>query len=705
MPLLCCVLISSAAAQTSDTFTPHILPTLDAQRAAGTIDIDGALDDAGWLNAARADGFTETYPGDGVQPTVTTEVRIAYDDYNLYVAFICQDEPKEIRAYLHDRNSVKSEDQVGMFIDTYDDADYTVAMFANPLGVQTANYQDDLLYSSAGRITETGYQVELAIPFSSLRFPNMPTQSWRINFQRIRPRESRTVYEWAATSRDNSCFPCQFGTLTGLRDLQFDHRLELLPTVTADYSIEQRGSRSRFASEASLTTRYVPASNISISALIRPEIGSINSQASTLFSSLSLSRPEASLLHNDVNSHSPMPMYTLLTRTDVVATAVAGRFGRTSITYQGQYAEQGFSQSLAAEDDPSVVNEAGIRQSLGNDAFIGASAGSRHWFDKGDIGYIETVGRLRMQTNYLFSWELGASTMTEPVDTLDNINRGSFDNGRYSARFDGEHFTGHNIRTSFQRNAEHWNYALSYTNATSRFRTPAMTSFILGGQSVQGSTSYNFYPSSSVVERITPSTAIGHNLSSGDGAPNSTGISASVTMLMKHMTSLQLHYTSTLSRNEPTHNLGLFMSREFTQAVRSTAIVSYFTNHSFNGIFTSIEIGVLPLRSLEIDGHVDFQQSYSSGAGSLYPMNFRGGISATYYIQPELSAYTIFMIRGTTERTNSVEIEPRILYRPNTYSTFSLGYGRTFRQFNSDASSFISDQQQIVLKAQYFFGL
>jgi len=208
----------------ASAFQPNVKPAIDIRRASGPIQIDGDLSDAGWADAARAKNFTEIRPGDQTKPPVETESLVAYDDANLYVAFLAHDDPKSIRATLQDRDAIWQDDFVGIMLDTYGDGAWAYEIFANPLGIQsdarwTSQNEDDgfnIIYQSKGKVTAAGYQVEMAIPFSSLRFPDKAVQNWRITFFRTHPRDSRRQYSWSTVSRDNPCFPCQFGTITGI---------------------------------------------------------------------------------------------------------------------------------------------------------------------------------------------------------------------------------------------------------------------------------------------------------------------------------------------------------------------------------------------------------------------------------------------------------------------------------------------------------
>lgn len=154
----------------------------DVPAAASEIRIDGHLDEAAWGSAVEIPLAWETEPAENVPATVATELLVTYDQDRLYVAFRAHDpEPEKIRARLADRDSAFSDDFVGVSLDTFNDGRRAFEFFVNPLGVQMdATYDDlrededdswDAIWSSAGRLTGSGYAVEMAVPFSSLRFP------------------------------------------------------------------------------------------------------------------------------------------------------------------------------------------------------------------------------------------------------------------------------------------------------------------------------------------------------------------------------------------------------------------------------------------------------------------------------------------------------------------------------------------------------
>ncbi|MCA9752751.1 MAG: carbohydrate binding family 9 domain-containing protein, partial [Gemmatimonadetes bacterium] len=280
----------------SDHFAPQYLPTLAAGRTETGIHVDGVLDDAAWKTATKARGFAETNPGNQTRPPVDSEVWITHDDDNLYVALIAQDDPKEVRASVCDRDQIFQDDYFGVMLDPYGDRTSGYELFVNPLGIQgdlrmladgNEDSSFDMLWESRGQITDSGYQVEIAIPFSSLRLPERPVQEWRVNFWRDRQRNVRNQYAWAALNRDNPCFMCQWGTLTDLHVGSASRSVEVIGSVIGT----QVGSMtdtddpgSAFENDdpngdASLSLKYGVSSSTFAELTVNPDFSQVESDA------------------------------------------------------------------------------------------------------------------------------------------------------------------------------------------------------------------------------------------------------------------------------------------------------------------------------------------------------------------------------------------------------------------------------------------
>ena len=171
------------------------------------IDIDGRLDDAVWSQAALLDGFTQFKPVEGIAASQRTEVLVLVDEDAIYFAIKAFDDaPSEIRATLSERDSYTfSDDYIRIVLDTFDDQRRAYVFTVNPLGVQhdglwnegggstgqrhggfgsPIDDNPDFLWDSDGGITDWGYQIEIRVPFKSLRFPEADEQAWGLQVER-----------------------------------------------------------------------------------------------------------------------------------------------------------------------------------------------------------------------------------------------------------------------------------------------------------------------------------------------------------------------------------------------------------------------------------------------------------------------------------------------------------------------------------------
>ena len=240
-------------------------PVLEITRIQNAIIIDGDLTKIEWGQARGTDYFLEIEPGENIIPPEKTEVKVTYDDQNLYVAFWAFADPEDIRASFQKRDRAWGDDFVAIFLDTYGNANTGTMIGSNPYGIQMdaknngGGNEDptfDLVYESKGKITDKGYQVEMAIPFSSLSFPNKDVQEWKIGFYRSLPREKRSQILWGGVDRTNPCFLCQMGTLKGIQGIKQMGSFEFLPAIVGSQvsELDQNNTlqKGTAAGEASL---------------------------------------------------------------------------------------------------------------------------------------------------------------------------------------------------------------------------------------------------------------------------------------------------------------------------------------------------------------------------------------------------------------------------------------------------------------------
>ncbi len=212
--------------------------------------IDGKPDEEMWKQAAVFKDFYQTSPGDNIEPSRPTEVYVMYDEKNLYVAFKCWDEKDKIRATVAKRDEVWNEDNVRLWLDTYNDQRRAYVIGFNPLGIQQdgiftegqgADFSVDIVMESKGVIQDWGWSVEAKIPFKSLRYTAGKGKMWGFNAARNIDRFNDEFDQWLPDDRNVSGFLVKHGKITGLDEIKYERTLEVVPSVT----ISQTGNRKR----------------------------------------------------------------------------------------------------------------------------------------------------------------------------------------------------------------------------------------------------------------------------------------------------------------------------------------------------------------------------------------------------------------------------------------------------------------------------
>jgi hypothetical protein len=497
------------AARADDGFMPCYKPTLEVSRAPGPIRIDGELDDPGWQSVARARNFAEHSPGDAIQPPVESEAWVTYDDENLYVALIAYDDPATVRVTLCERDRIFSDDYFGIMFDTYGDLAWGYEFFVNPLGIQgdlrvngdgSEEMSFDLVWESRGKVTDSGYQVELAVPFASLRFPDRDEQVWRFNVWRDHQRAVRRRYTWAAIDRDMACWMCQWGTLTGIRGIRPGSNIDLIASGVG-YQTSGREDPfdpcSPFETEnadgrLSLNVRYGLSSSSSAELTLNPDFSQIESDAGQIDvnSTFALFYPERRPFFQEGSDLYNTWINAIHTRTlndPQAAVKFTGTFGRTTLLYLLARdrnspilipGEEGSFQPLVwngIRDLKSVSNVLRMRRTLLEDSYVGATFTDRRFEDDhGGAGTLFGIdGRIRFLGNCHLELQAMMSHSEEPDDTLltEGINDLTFDGGEYTYGFDGEAFWGHGIYASLERDTRNWGLDFDYWEYSPTFRT------------------------------------------------------------------------------------------------------------------------------------------------------------------------------------------------------------------------------------------
>jgi len=260
-----------------------------AIRATTAPVIDGDLNDAVWQSAPEITGFTQHDPDDGKPATQKTTVKVAYDDQAIYIAAKMEDS-KPVTTLLGRRDNNLESDWFRIYIDAQHDRLTGASFWVNPSNVQfdKALYNDiyddsswDAVWKSAAKIVPGGWVVEVKIPYSQLRFPDRPNQTWGINF--ARRIASNKEMDWLVnTPKGQSGTVSRFADLAGIEGIHPERSLEVVPygvarsdLATQVPSADPYTRAAAYDMDAGVDVRYGITSNLRLTGTINPDFGQV----------------------------------------------------------------------------------------------------------------------------------------------------------------------------------------------------------------------------------------------------------------------------------------------------------------------------------------------------------------------------------------------------------------------------------------------
>lgn len=222
--------------------------TARAVRVQERPDIDGRLDEGFWAGIAPVTGFRQWEPVEGGDPSESTEVRIAYDEHALYFGVLLRDsDPSAIRRSILQREGrIDQDDRFIICLDTYHDGRNAYVFELNPFGTQgDALISDESMtlddwnwegvYESEARITDDGWVLEVAVPFTTIRFSDAAEPTMGLAFYRsIRRKNEELTWPHIPQRFRSGIFQVsQYATLTGLSGLRRGRYAEVKPFAIA----------------------------------------------------------------------------------------------------------------------------------------------------------------------------------------------------------------------------------------------------------------------------------------------------------------------------------------------------------------------------------------------------------------------------------------------------------------------------------------
>ncbi|MGI9102002.1 MAG: DUF5916 domain-containing protein [Terriglobales bacterium] len=420
---------------------------------------------------AVADGFRQWRPKDGAPSTQKTVAYLGYDDKNLYVVFVCFDDPKLVRAHLTARDTFGGDDFVDLWLDTFHEHHRMYEFVSNPLGVQsegiddeTTNNEDftwDTVWHSRGKLTDKGYVVWMAIPFKSVRFPNADPQTWGILLQRDIVRNFEKTF-WPRVTQNVSGLASQSADLSGLerislaRNMQFipyglfrafrglDLRDPTLPTFTARTAKVDGGVDSKFIVKDSLVFDFTVEPDFSQIESDQPQV-TVSQRFEVFF-------PEKRPFFLENASYFATPINLFFTRRIVqpqFGARMTGRLGRYAI---GVLAADDRAPGLAVPNNDPLAGErahfaiARVARDILRDSTLGVIYTDREFVGSWNrVGGVD--GRIRLSKDVITSFQavesstrnLDGSYLAGPAFEYDLTKNAHSDyrNLHYTGRSDG----------------------------------------------------------------------------------------------------------------------------------------------------------------------------------------------------------------------------------------------------------------------------
>ncbi len=334
--------------------------TLAPPKIQADVTIDGRLDEPVWQQAALLTGFSLYHPADGRPAPDSTEVRVWYSADAIYFGVRAFQSKGSVSATLADRDRVSADDNVEIHLDTFDERNRALVFIVNPLGVQADGTKSeaggfipgsnvepgqndlsaDFVWQSKGHVEDWGYEVEIRIPFNSLRYRSAAVQRWGIQIDR---HVQHSGYEetWTPAIRASASFISQAGRLTDLHGLQHGQLVELNPEVTNTVNgspccATTPGWTYKADPQVGGNLRWTMGSNAVLNGTVRPDFSQVEADATQIAADerFALFYPEKRPFFVEALDQFNVPNTLVYTRTIVrpdAALKLTGKVGRADV--------------------------------------------------------------------------------------------------------------------------------------------------------------------------------------------------------------------------------------------------------------------------------------------------------------------------------------------------------------------------------------
>jgi hypothetical protein len=457
------------------------------------------------LQMAKVTGFTQRTPHDGEEVSEPTDAYLGYDQKNLYVVFVCFDDPRQVRARMSVREDIHDDDEVEIILDTFHDRRRAYAFQTTPLGVQwDAIYTEasreeasghfdtsfDTVWDSRGKVTSRGFVVWIAIPFKSLRFPATKVQEWGLILYRGITRKTEDSF-WPYISARVEGRLGQAATLYGLEGISPGRDIELIPygLMRGFRALDTRDPTNPYFQKAAAQgqpgadAKFVFHDHFTLDLTANPDFSQVESEDPliTVNQRYAVYFPEKRpfFLENEDFFRTPMDLFFTRNIGDPSAgIRLTGKDGPYSV---GLMTSDDRSPGLAVPDYSPL---SGIR------SYITIAHVTRDIFRQSSVGVLYTdwecptageynrIGGVDTRLKFNANWTLDGQAVTSSSSILGNILSPDYQSNNCEASYypfssgnrgNGNHYAGPAEKVEVQRTGLHFSYDGIYNDITPGF--------------------------------------------------------------------------------------------------------------------------------------------------------------------------------------------------------------------------------------------
>jgi hypothetical protein len=413
-------------------------------------------------------GFRQMDPTDGAPVSQPTTAYLSYDDRNLYVGWICKDDPAKVRARIARRKDIESDDRVTINIDTFHDHKHAYWFDVNPYAIQfdgiTTDGQGDdrsweSLWYTEAQFTADGYVVLETIPFRSLRFPNAPKQTWGFMLGRFIYRNNEFSM-WPFVSRRLSPqFVGQFADMEIPENISPGRNLQFIPyglLSNSRFLDPAVGFKTQNETRGGLDARMVLKDAFTLDVALNPDFSQVESDEPqvTVNQRYEVFFPEKRPFFMEKASLFNTPEQLFFSRRIVdpqFGARFTGTAGRWSLGFLA--ADDRAPGKLVSEDDGQFGDRAldgvfRIEREFGRQSHIGALVTSYN-FGSGFNQVASLDTRIGLGGNWVFAGQASSS---------ETRSRG------------GARVAGPGYYASVQNSGRHFSFSSTYTDRSPGFR-------------------------------------------------------------------------------------------------------------------------------------------------------------------------------------------------------------------------------------------